>query len=449
MKNYLNAYLDDHKEEMLQVLSDFVAIPSVSSDMEKVREALEFALDLGEKMGFRTETCLDSQVGVIEMGNGEETLGILSHVDVVPAGDREDWDSDPYQTVIKDGRIYGRGTVDDKGMIVASLYAMKAAAEYAAEHNMPIHKKVQLILGTQEEVEWTDMDAYVEHYPLPDYGFSPDGEYPICNVEKGTADFTLTFDVAEEAEDADAVYVTAVDCGVAKNSVPGKAIATLSNGETITAMGKAVHSCQPERGVNALFVLCDMLKEKGVAKNKLMTLIDVVTEAFTDVYGRGIDMYDESEYYQGEFVHRNAFSPTLFHAKDGKAEVNINNRFAYGTKEQDLYDGMAKFAEANGGSVTEWTAMPAVFVSAESPFLKILAEAYEDVSGLKNEFTLAYGGSYAKAMPNVVSWGPLFPGEEDTCHEVNEYIDIKSMMNSAKIFAQSVAGIVLTEESLK
>lgn len=449
MKTYLNAYLDDRKEEMLQVLSDFVAIPSVSSDKEKVKEALEFALSLGDKMGFRTENCLDGQVGVIEMGDGEEMMGILSHVDVVPAGDREDWDSDPYETVIKDGRIYGRGTVDDKGMIVASLYGMKAAADYAKEKGLSVHKKVQLILGTQEEVEWTDMDAYVENYPLPDYGFSPDGEYPICNVEKGTADFTLEFDVADDAAEEGAIYVTAVDCGVAKNSVPGKAVATLSNGEKVTALGHAVHSCQPERGENALFVLRDMLKEKGVAENKLMTLIDVITDAFADVYGKAIGMYDESEYYKGEFVHRNAFAPTLFHAEDGKACININNRFAYGTQEQDLYEGMVKFAENYGGTVTEWHSMPAVFVSAESPFLKILAEAYEDVSGLQNEFTLAYGGSYAKAMPNVVSWGPLFPGEEDTCHEVNEYIDIKSMMDSAKIFAQSVAGIVLTKNSLK
>ena len=82
-------------------------------------------------------------------------------------------------------------------------------------------------------------------------------------------------------------------------------------------------------------------------------------------------------------------------------------------------------------------------------FLQILAQSYEEVTGLKNAYTLAYGGSYAKAMPNIVSWGPLFPGEEDTCHEINEYIDIKSMLDSAKIFAQGVAGITGTKAPLK
>ena len=444
MKNFLHQYLEEHKEEMLKDLEDFVAIPSISSDLEKVGEALDFALNLAADMGFRTESCLDGQVGVIEIGEGDETLGILSHVDVVPAGELEDWDTDPYEAVIKDGRMYGRGTIDDKGMIIASLYAMKAAMEYGK----PMHKKVQLILGTQEEAEWTDMDAYVANYPLPDYGFSPDGEYPICNVEKGVADFTLTFDVKDEAC-VEGTFVTKVECGVAKNAVPGKAIATLSNGETVTAVGKVVHSCQPERGVNALFVLCDMLKEMGIAENKLMKLIEAVTDGFFDIEGSGIGLRSDSEYYKGEFVHRNTFSPTVFEAADGVAEVNINNRFPYGASEEEIYQGIKAFAEAHGGRVSDVDSMPAVFVSAESPFLKILAEAYEEVSGLKNEFTLAYGGSYAKAMPNIVSWGPLFPDEEDCCHEANEYIDIQNMMASAEIFAQSIAGIVFTEESLK
>ena len=443
MKEFLKQYIENNKDEILKDLADFVAIPSISSDKEKVTEALEFALKLGDDMGFRVENCLNGQVGVIEIGEGEETLGILSHVDVVPAGDLDEWETNPFEAVIKEGRVYGRGTIDDKGMIIASLYAMKAALEYGA----PLKKKVQLILGTQEEVEWTDMDAYVANYKLPDYGFSPDGEYPICNVEKGVADFTIDFDVKDSI--CDGLYVTSVDCGVAMNSVPGKAVATLSTGEMVTAVGKSVHSCQPERGENALFILSDMLKEKGVASNKLMNLIEAVTDAFRDVNGTGIGLCSESEYYEGEFVHRNAFSPTIFNAKDGVATVNINNRFPYGARKEEIYAGIKGFADKHDGVIKFYDSMPAVFVSKERPFLEVLADAYEEVSGLKNEFTLAYGGSYAKAMPNVVSWGPLFPGEEDTCHEANEYIDINSMMDSAKIFALSIAGIALSDESLK
>ena len=445
MKEFLHTYIEKHREAMLRDLADFIAIPSVSNDKEKVAEALEFALGLGDRMGFPTENCLDGQVGVIEMGEGDETLGILAHVDVVPAGDAADWDTDPFTAVIRDDKVYGRGTIDDKAMIIASLYAMKAVME----SGVPTHKKVQLILGTQEEVEWTDMNAYVKAYRLPDYGFSPDGEYPICNIEKGVADCEMEFDVSEEGKMPDGLFVTAIDCGIAANSVPGRATAILSDGSRMIAEGKAVHSSQPEAGVNALFLLCEKLQERGIVRNKLMKLLESVTASFRDLYGKDIGMYSESEYYRGEYVHRNVFAPTIFKAVDGNAKININLRFPYGVDEEELLGAMKKFAEEQGGSITFWDCLPAVFVSRESPFLQILAEAYEDVTGLKNEFTLAYGGSYAKAMPNVVSWGPLFPGEEDTCHEANEYISIDSLMTSTKIFAQAIAGIIQTEESLK
>lgn len=445
MKEVLYTYIENHREAMLGDFADFIAIPSVSSDKEKVAEALEFALKLGNRMGFRTENCLDGQVGVIEMGEGEEILGILAHVDVVPAGDAADWDTDPFTAVIKDDKVYGRGTIDDKAMIIASLYAMKAVME----SGMPTHKKVQLILGTQEEVEWTDMNAYVKTYPLPDYGFSPDGEYPICNIEKGVVDCSMEFDISDEGKLPEGLFVTAIDCGIASNSVPGRATAILSDGSRVIAEGKSVHSSQPEAGINALFLLCEKLQEMGIVRNKLMILLESVTASFRDLYGKDIGMYSESEYYQGEYVHRNVFTPTIFKAADGKVTLNINLRFPYGVDEEELLGAMKNFAESHGGCITFWDCLPAVFVSKESPFLQILAEAYEDVTGLKNEFTLAYGGSYAKAMPNVVSWGPLFPGEEDTCHEANEYISIDSLMTSTKIFAQAIAGIIQMEESLK
>ena len=126
MKTELKEFLKAHEKEMQSDLMDFIRIPSVSSDHENVVKALHFALDLAEKYGFETESFLDDQVGMIRMGTGDETLGILTHVDVVPPGDAADWDTDPFEPVIKDNRMYGRGTIDDKGMIVASLYAMRA-----------------------------------------------------------------------------------------------------------------------------------------------------------------------------------------------------------------------------------------------------------------------------------------------------------------------------------
>ena len=444
MQSKLYELIDSYREDMLEDLRGFIAIPSVSNDLSKVGEALDYGLELGRGMGMNSYSVLDKQVGIIELGDGLETLGILTHVDVVPPDDPKDWNTPPFEMTIKDGRAYGRGTIDDKGMIIASLYAMKAVKELG----VPLYKKAQLIMGTQEEVEWTDMDEYVLKYPLPDYGFTPDGEFPICNIEKGVIDVIMTFDVAED-ETSDLPYITFCDIGVATNTVPGRASCTLSDGNVVSATGKSVHSCQPESGVNALFELVKALSDLNIADTKLLRLFKAIGKDLSDCFGKPLGLYSESEYYEGEFVHRNALSPTIFKSDGKTAELNVNIRYPFGIAVEDIVNAFSVWAAPLGGTVTKTNDLHAVFVSQKKPFLKVFAKAYENVTGLKNEFTLAYGGSYAKAMPNIVSWGPLFPDEEDTCHEPNEYINIDSLIASAKIFAESIFEIVTVEASFK
>lgn len=444
MDRIMTEFIDKHFNDLTDDLAELIAVPSESDDKEKVREALRIAVSQAEKYGFKAYSVLDEQVGIVEMGEGPETLGILTHVDVVPAGDPAQWDSDPYKAEIRDGKIYGRGTLDDKGMLIASLYAMRAVKELG----LPLRKKVQLIIGTQEEVEWTDMDAYVKSYPLPDYGFTPDGAYPVCNIEKGYIDQLMEFDVSDEKGE-DGLYLRELDIGTAANVIPGRAAAVLSDGREITVMGKACHSSQPENGTNALILMGEKLRAEGLKRNKLLDLLMDVCDVFGDPEGGRLGLRSDGEYYNGEFVHRNFFSPTILKAKDGRAELTVNVRFAYGADMEQIKNTIDEWAKARGGRTLTADCQPAVFVPKDRPFLKVFGECYEEVSGLKNDFTLEYGGTYAKAMPNVVSWGPLFPDEEDTCHQVNEYIAIDSLVKSAKIFAASIARIVLAEESFK
>lgn len=449
-------YLDGKQEEIISALCEFVKIESISDNPEKVGEALDFILNYARGLGFDAESCLDGQVGVIEVGEGEEVLGILAHVDVVGPGDLEKWDTEPFDPVIRDGRIYGRGTLDDKGAIIACLYAMKAVCELGR----PLRKKVRLILGTQEETEWTDMRAYTAAYPLPDYGFTPDGEFPLCNIEKGCLDITLSFPLDEPEAGADGgkagKYLTRIEAGSTPNIVPGLCTAEITecadgNPETrsIRFQGKAVHSCQPEKGENAIFKAAEQLNAMGLENNRLLALLNLICEKLGDVYGGNLGLYSETEYYRGEFVHRNVFSPTILKVENGNVLLHVNVRFPYGEDENRIIGTFRRLAESNRGELIQVSSLPAVYVGKDRPFLKAFAEAYDEVSGRINEFTLAYGGSYAKAMPNIVSWGPVFPDEEDTCHEENEYIRIKSLMDNAKIFASAISKIVLDNKSYK
>jgi succinyl-diaminopimelate desuccinylase len=446
-------YIDDHQEEMVKSLEDFVAIASVSDDLAQVIIALKHALSLGEDLGFSSKSLLNDQIGLIEMGQGDEVLGILSHIDVVSPGDLSKWETPPFKATIKDGKMYGRGTLDDKGAIIAVLYAMKAVANL----NLPIYKKAQLILGTQEEVTWTDMNAYVDNYPLPDYGFTPDGSFPICNIEKGLMDIELIIPIDLPDTIKIKPALRELTSGKATNVVPGECEAILENldgsRETIVTAGKSVHSCQPEKGENALVIMGSRVREtllaKKIKKNNLSDFLIMLEERFQSVFGEGVQLKSPSEYYNGEYVHRNTISPTLAFTKEGNLHVNFNIRFPYGESEDNITNRFGKLAEEFHGAIGKTNSMPAVYVSKDKPFLKVFADAYEKVTNIPNEFVLEYGGTYAKAIPNTVSWGPIFPGEEDTCHEENEYISIQGLLDNAKIFALAIAGILLTEESYR
>ena len=144
-------FINDKKDEMIENLQKLIQIPSVYEESknpkmpfgENANKALEYMLELGKKLGFRTKN-IDGYCGYIEFGEGEELLGIIGHLDVVPAG--EGWANPPFSGTIVDNKIYGRGAIDDKGPVMASLYAMKAVKD-----TCKVNKRVRLILGLNEE----------------------------------------------------------------------------------------------------------------------------------------------------------------------------------------------------------------------------------------------------------------------------------------------------------
>jgi len=454
MKNEIvKNYFDVHKDEIIADLGDFIAIPSVSSDKKEVDRALDYALDLGRKLGFHAEAVCGHQIGIIEIGEGPETVGILAHVDVVPAGDLEDWETDPFKMEIKDGRLYGRGTLDDKGAVVICLHAMKAVMDSGD----PLKKKMQMILGTQEEVDWTDMDAYnAADFKHPDYGFSPDGEFPLCNIEKGIIDSEMHFDIADTPE-GDGWFLTSVDGGAIANAIPGKCIAVLTRFENgkfaetkaLTTSGKSVHSCQPELGDNAIYKMAEHIEDMDVRDSMLKQILLMTKEKFGSIFGKEIGLYSKTEVIDGDFVHRNAFSVTMFKMEGKHVMLHINCRFAWGTESDEIVAKLTELAASYGGSLSAVEALPAVYVNSQRPFIKEFNDAYEEGSGFKAECVLAYGGSYAKAMPNIVSWGPIFPGEEDTCHEANEYMPIKSLLDNGRVFALALGRVALSDKLFK
>ncbi len=444
MEKLIDKYIENNISLIIEDLTKLVAFESITNEEENVKKALRFVIGRAKEMGLDAYTVLDEQVGVVEMGEGQETLGILTHVDVVHPGEYNLWKTNPFKLTKIGDNLYGRGTLDDKGMVIANLYAMKAVKESGVK----MHKKVQMIIGTKEEGQWTDMEKYIRQYPLPTYGYTPDGEHLICNIEKGIIDLDMAFKLNEN----DAIIK--MKAGNTSNSVPGNASITFRSEFKFSVLGKSVHSCNPARGENAIFILADELEKKlGTISEKYsklgIKLIIEIRNAFKDIYGKKLGLYKEDLHYQGEYVGRITLSPTIMTIENGVAKLHVNIRFPYGEEPDEIVSRINQFAKENGGSLTAVDTKPAVFVSKDRPFLKKFVEAYEDVTGESHEFALAFGGSYAKALPNTVSWGPIFPGEQDTCHEENEYISVECLKRNAQIFGEAMYKIVSHTEDLK
>jgi len=444
----ISDFLIERKDEMLENLMEFIRIPSISCDIPEVKRSLRYILNLAESLGFSAKALLDERIGLIEFGEGTETFGILAHVDVVPGGDEDSWVSPPFAPEIRDGALFGRGAQDDKGPIIASLYALKAAAMLG----LPFRKKVQIILGTQEEAEWTDMDDYTKSFPLPDYGFTPDGEFPLCNIEKGFGNVTLLFPLTKTEKQAGKYTLLAVSGGTAENIIPDACSVRLQkDGKvyTVKATGTSVHSCMPEKGDNAIVNLFTILKELPMACQAEREVVLLIADKLSDIYCGAIGLDGRPEYHNGEFIHRNCLSPTVISMDENGIKISVNVRIAYGTTPAEMLEGFKKLAGSAGGLVLDSSFSPATYINKDQPFMKALAEAYESVSGIKNEFSLAYGGSYAKAMPNIVSWGPIFPDEDDTTHMINECIRIDSLMKTAEIYGEAIRRIALSDDRMR
>lgn len=313
------------KSEIINSTCELIKIPSVLSPSENPKipfgkncnKALEYALNLGNKLGFHTKN-IDGYCGYIEFGNGEEILGIIGHLDVVPEG--ENWSHPPFSAYIEGGKIYGRGAIDDKGPVVASLYAMKIVMD-----TCKVNKRVRLILGLNEENDWKCIEYYKKYEETPSFGFSPDADFPCIYAEKSLLSTYLSYPY----KCTDKISITSIDCNNnAINVVPkyckidlrvdtsisiDKVIDTLQtivnnhnfsinitkedNLVIITSYGISAHAAHPDLGKNAISQALIVLDEFFKIYEIQNELIDKFCKTIGLEYNGenlGINIEDES-----------------------------------------------------------------------------------------------------------------------------------------------------------
>ncbi|MBQ3376384.1 MAG: Sapep family Mn(2+)-dependent dipeptidase [Erysipelotrichaceae bacterium] len=426
---------------LLADLAELVSYPSVLSDDaapfgQANIDCLNAALRLGEREGFKAVN-VDNYVGYIEMGEGDQVIGIVGHLDVIPVTDS--WKTDPFKLTKIDDKYFGRGTSDDKGGVICGLYAMKILSELQPKLN----KRVRLIMGCNEENGSACLRHYVAKEGVVDCGFTPDGSFPLVFGEKGMIFGTLT---------GKSEKIVNVAGGTAHNVVCPKIVFTFAEdcfdekilteylqqhdlkftyeNHVLTVYGVAAHASTPEEGLNAMSHAFEALYKAGINDS----FVDLYHEKVgTGYYGEklGIDLNDE--------YGRLTFNMGVIEEKDGVIRASIDIRFPVTMRHGPIMETMI----ANGeGHVVDLEGEDPLFFPLDHPMIGAMLQAYYDVTGSDEKPITMGGGTYARDMANIVAFGCDTHEYNWHIHDDNEFVTLKSLQLQTEIYTKALINLL-------
>ncbi len=435
----MEKYIDEHKDELIEIVQEILKIKSVEEEPFEdapfgigVKLALEYALSVGEEMGFKTKN-LDNYAGYVEFGEGEELISVLGHLDVVPEG--KGWNYPPYGGVIADGKIFGRGAIDDKGPMMAALFGMYALKEKGAK----LSKRVRIVFGTNEETGWKGITYYKQKEKAPLIGFTPDGNFPVINREKGILDVTLgrkfsAKNTSLKLKGGDRPNMVADRAEAVLSSLEGVSAGNVEiSGNTVVAKGVSAHGAHPWEGKNAITLLCKAL-ENAKLPSEVENIVKFVNECVDeDVYGGKLGIANEDE-LSGKLT----VNLGIMEINEDEARIVFNIRYPISDSADRIVKGISEKAEKYGLSVIKTHNNGPLFVDEKEPVVQTLLKVYKETTGEKG-YTLAIGGgTYARAMEKGVAFGPVFPGMKAVEHQPNEFIAIDHLVKLAKIYGRAI-----------
>lgn len=451
---YFGNKIEQYRDDIIKDLAALVAIPSVCGKPvknmpfgEKSAEALNCILQMAQNMGFATKN-VGNYAGHAEYGTGEEIAAVLTHVDVVPAG--EGWDTAPFALTQKGSLYFGRGVADDKGAAIIALYCLKALKD----ENVKGKRRLRAIFGTGEEISSCDLAEYFKSEPMPVMGFTPDSDYGICNREKGILRIDIT-------GTSDSAILNKFSAGTVVNAVPDKASALITctgehfsqlikeskeskgnfiiektlSGAAIRSTGVASHAMQPQNGLNAAAYLIELLN-KVFSKADLGTFFTFLCENIgTEFDGASLGV-QQSDEPSGDLTVN--IGIVRFTADFACASLDI--RYPVTSDGNKIISVIQSCVEKAGLSMKVTAHNPPLYLSETSPLISLLQDSYEAITGQKAELYATGGGTYARELHgNGVAFGPIFQNEPDRhLHNADENIDINQFMVHAQICLEAM-----------
>lgn len=463
----LTKFIEQMQSEIIEQTKNLIAIPSIEKEKDgdmpfgaEVQASLEFVLNLCDSLGFKTKN-VDNYAGFAEIGEGEDLIGILVHLDVVPAGDLSKWKYPPYEPTIVDGKLYGRGTIDDKGPAIAAIYALKAILDTGK----PLNKRVRIIFGTNEETGSKGIEYYLQHEEIPSVGFTPDADFPVIHGEKGIILFTFEANFSKGPKD-NGIEVLKIKGGHRPNMVPDTAEAHLVENQPfqhivetyakeknikiecteekdyvkVKVLGKSAHGSTPEEGVNAISHLMILLSLLDLQVGDLSNFIRFYSNHINLEYNGESVGCNFSDDISGKLI----FNVGTVDIDQTKGSIGVNIRYPITTQSEEVFDGLEKNLDVSLYNMNQMIKIKKladvepIYFEKDSTLVEKLMNVYRKHTSDSTEAFTIGGGTYARSIPNTVAFGPLFPNRNDSAHQANEHIYIEDLIKSTAIYADAI-----------
>lgn len=432
MTNNYKKIIQESKNSFYHDLNTLIRINSVKGTPrenapfgETPKQALVQAMNLANEYGFQTKI-INNAMGYAQWGEDSNYIGVVGHLDVVPAGDG--WTSNPFELAKRDHRLFARGILDNKGPIFANLFGLKLLKDSGFQPS----KTIRIIFGTDEESGSADVPLYLEQEKPPVFGYTPDCKYPVVYGERGIVNYNIITSFADGSLDDLGDFIG----DQAKDHVPDKLSVSIRN-TPISATGKRAPSNAPELGVNAITQLAEKISSEHMVSGELFNYFTWLLDHFLDKHHGemlGIDFEDSDS---GKLM----LTPYELQKSGNNLILSIAIRYPVSFEENEVEQNLKEHLPANTELIVT-RRIPSTNFPKNNVNIKKLSHVYEKITGLDGTPVTTTGATYARFMPNIVAFGPSFPGQKGIAHNKDEYMDEKDLLLNLEIYTQAIASLI-------
>lgn len=395
------------------------------------KQALEQVLRLGRGYGFKTKM-IDQKIGYVEWGTSDtDYIGVFGHLDVVAPG--EGWSVPPFDLTEKAGNLYGRGILDNKGPIMCCLYGLKLLKELGVVPST----KIRIVFGTDEESGMSDIPAYLAAEPAPSFGFTPDCKYPVVYGERGILQVRLSFPLSTQ----DRLLLGTIEGDQSRAHVPDQLRVTVAE-RVVTAKGRRAPSNAPKLGENAITILAKKLQqEAGLSEAARTTCAWIAEKLHAQHTGEGIGLHAFSATEEASLV-----TPVILQKTTEGLSLDVSIRYPVARKEAQVLAAIRQHLPKQA-EIEVVRSIPSICRDKESRGARLLSEVYGQVTGTYLAPVTTTGATYARKVPNILAFGPSFPGQKGIAHREDEYMAVADLQTNVNIYMHAMAALIKNENN--